>query len=146
MLYRTRISRYFLTNFERLSDMAKIQGVLLDVDGALHVTMSALAGAAELVRWLGQKNYPFACVTNTTTSARSTLARTLQAIGLPVEPEHLVTAPVATASYIRQHYAGKRCWLLTKGDTAEDFAGIELVDDYADLVVIGGAEELLSYE
>ncbi len=126
--------------------MAKIQGVLLDVDGVLHVSMSPLAGAAETLRWLGQKNYPFACVTNTTTSARSTLARTLQAIGLPVEPEHLVTAPVATASYIRQHYAGKRCWLLTKGDTAEDFAGIELVDDYADLVVIGGAEELLSYE
>jgi len=70
----------------------------------------------------------------------------LQALGLPIEPGQLVTAPVATANYIRQSYPGKRCWLLTKGDTAEDFAGIELVDERADVVVIGGAEELLSYE
>lgn len=126
--------------------MVRIQGVLLDIDGVLHVSMSPLPGAATTLRWLGQKNYPFCCVTNTTTSARSTLARTLQAIGLPLEREQLVTAPVATANYIRQHYAGKRCWLLTKGDTVEDFADIELVNERADVVVIGGAEELLSYE
>jgi len=53
---------------------------------------------------------------------------------------------VATASYMRQHFAGKRVWLLTKGDTARDFAGINLVSDHADVVVIGGAEELLTYE
>lgn len=126
--------------------MSQIQGVLLDVDGVLHVSMSPLPSAAAVLRWLGEKSYPFSCVTNTTTSSRSTLARTLQSIGLPVEKEQLVTAPVATANYIRQHYPGKRCWLLTKGDTAEDFAGIELAEDRADLVVIGGAEELLSYE
>ncbi len=57
-----------------------------------------------------------------------------------------MTAPVATANYIRQHFAGKRCWILSKGDTASDFEGIELVDERADVVVIGGAEELLSYE
>lgn len=33
-----------------------------------------------------------------------------------------------------------------KGDTTEDFAGIELVKTDADVVVIGGAEELLTYE
>jgi HAD superfamily hydrolase (TIGR01458 family) len=126
--------------------MARIQGILLDVDGVLHVSMSPIAGAESTLRWLEQQNYPFCCVTNTTTLARSTLARALQNIGLPLEPEQLVTAPVATAGYIRQHYAGKRCFLLTKGDTAEDFAGIELVEEGAEVVVIGGAEELLSYE
>lgn len=124
----------------------RVRGVLLDVDGVLHVSMSPLDGAASTLRWLGQNNYPFRCVTNTTTSARSSLARALQALGLPIAAEQLVTAPVATASYIRQNYPGKRCWLLTKGDTAEDFADIELVDERADVVVIGGAEELLSYE
>ncbi len=126
--------------------MSRIQGVLLDVDGVLHVSLSPLAGAGSTLRWLGQNNYPFCCVTNTTTLARSTLARTLQTLGLPVEQEQLVTAPVATASYLRQYYPEKRCWVLTKGDTTEDFAGIELVDERADVVVIGGAEELLSYE
>lgn len=126
--------------------MTQIQGVLLDIDGVLHISLSPLPGAASTVYWLAQHGYPFCFVTNTTTSARHTLARTLQTIGLPIEPEQLFTAPVATANYIRQQYPGKRCWLLTKGDTAVDFAGIELVEEHADVVVVGGAEELLSYE
>lgn len=126
--------------------MAKIQGLLLDIDGVLHVSMSPLPGARKTLRWLEQNGYAFCFVTNTTVYARSTLARRLQAIGLPVREEQLVTAPAATASYLRQYYSGKRCWLLTKGDTAADFAGIDLVEEKADVVVIGGAEELLSYE
>ncbi len=126
--------------------MASFRGVLLDIDGVLHVSMHPIAGAAETLRWLEHRGYQTCFVTNTTTSSRATLVQRLQAIGLLLAEERVVTAPVATANYIRQHYPGKRCWLLTKGDTARDFAGIELVESHADIVVIGGAEELLSYE
>src|SRR6266567_39289 len=126
--------------------MPLTHGILLDIDGVLHVGMQPIAGAADTLRWLQQQGYPTCCVTNTTTMARATLAQRLSAIGLPIAEERLVTAPVATASYIRQHYPGKRCWVLTKGDTLVDFAGIELVESHADIVVIGGAEELLTYE
>src|SRR6266516_8079838 len=126
--------------------MPLTHGILLDIDGVLHVGMQPIAGAADTLRWLQQQGYPTCCVTNTTTMARATLAQRLSAIGLPIAKEQLVTAPVATASYIRQHYPGKRCWVLTKGDTLVDFAGIELVESHADIVVIGGAEELLTYE
>jgi len=80
---------------------------------------------------------------------RATLAQRLQQIGLPIMEERLLTAPVATANYIRQHFPGTRCWILTKGDTAADFTDIELVEPSAkdiSVVVIGGAEELLTYE
>jgi HAD superfamily hydrolase (TIGR01458 family) len=126
--------------------MSKLQGVLLDVDGVLHVSMNPLPGAAETMFWLKKNGYSFCCVTNTTVYARHSLAQRLQSIGLPIEEEQLITAPVATANYLRQHYDGNRCWLLTKGDTAEDFQGVNLVDENADVVVIGGAEDLLSYE
>ncbi len=126
--------------------MPSFRGVLLDIDGVLHVSMHPIAGAAETLRWLEHRGYLTCFVTNTTTSSRATLVQRLQAIGLLLAEERVVTAPVATANYIRQHYPGKRCWLLTKGDTARDFAGIELVESHADIVVIGGAEELLSYE
>jgi HAD superfamily hydrolase (TIGR01458 family) len=128
------------------NDHSPVCDVLLDIDGVLHVSMQPLAGAAETLNWLSQHGYPTCLVTNTTTLARTTLARRLQQIGLPINEEQLVTAPVATASYIRQHYPGKSCWLLSKGDTAVDFVGIPLVEEQADIVVIGGAEELLSYE
>jgi len=126
--------------------MQPVRGVLLDIDGVLHVSMQPISGAVEALHWLELHGYAMCFVTNTTTLARATLAGRLQAIGLPIGEEHLITAPVATANYIRQHYPGKRCWVLTKGDTAADFAGIELVESEADVVVIGGAEELLSYE
>ncbi|GAC1388839.1 MAG: HAD-IIA family hydrolase [Ktedonobacteraceae bacterium] len=126
-----------------------IRGVLLDIDGVLHVSMQPIVGAADTLRWLDQEGYQTCFVTNTTTVARATLAQRLQHIDLPVPEERLLTAPVATANYIRQHFPRKRCWVLTKGDTAADFAGIELVEPPAadiGVVVIGGAEELLTYE
>src|SRR5690349_15778911 len=126
--------------------MQPARGILLDIDGVLHVSMQPIAGAGETLNWLTEHGYQTFFVSNTTTLARATLARRLQGVGLSVGEEQLITAPVATASYIRQHFPGKRCWLLTKGDTAADFAGIELVSAQAEVVVIGGAEELLSYE
>jgi len=126
--------------------MLPIRGILLDIDGVLQVSMQPIAGAADTLRWLDQHGYHTCFVTNTTTLACTTLAKRLRAIGLPIDEQRLITAPIATANYIRQHYPGKRCWVLTKGDTLADFAGIELVESDADLVVIGGAEELLTYE
>ena len=126
-----------------------MRGVLLDIDGVLHVSMQPIAEAEETLRWLDQNSYVTCFVTNTTTMARATLAQRLQQIGLSVPEELLLTAPVATANYIRQHFAGKRCWVVTKGDTTADFSGIELVtdpDEHVGVVVIGGAEELLTYE
>jgi HAD superfamily hydrolase (TIGR01458 family) len=126
--------------------MAAIRGILLDIDGVLHVSMQPVARAADTLSWLDQHGYRTCFVTNTTTASRATLAQQLAAIGLPLTEQQLITAPVATANYIRQHYPGKRCWVLSKGDTEADFAGIDLVESNAEVVVIGGAEELLTYE
>jgi HAD superfamily hydrolase (TIGR01458 family) len=126
--------------------LSRPTGLLLDIDGVLHVSMRPIVGADETLRWLRAHGYPFCFVTNTTTMTRATLAQRLQQLALPVSEEQILTAPVATANYIRQHFPTKRCWVITKGDTAEDFAGLHLVEGDADVVVIGGAEELLNYE
>src|SRR6266487_1213785 len=117
--------------------MASFRGVLLDIDGVLHVSLQAVAGANETLLWLEQRGYQICFVTNTTTSSRATLVQNLKKIGLSLDEERVVTAPVVTANYIHQQYPDKRCWLLTKGDTARDFAGIYLVESHADIIVIG---------
>ncbi|HEY4385679.1 MAG TPA: TIGR01458 family HAD-type hydrolase [Ktedonobacteraceae bacterium] len=128
-------------------DLSQPAGLLFDVDGVLHVSMRPVPGADATLRWLTAHGYRFCFVTNTTTMTRETLTHRLQQLGLPVSVAQVLTAPVATANYIRQYFPEKRCWVLTKGDTAEDFAGLHLVKEgAADVVVIGGAEELLSYE
>jgi ribonucleotide monophosphatase NagD (HAD superfamily) len=62
--------------------MQPIRGVLLDLDGVLHVSMQPIPGAAEILSWLEKQGYSTCFVTNTTTLARATLAQRLQAIGL----------------------------------------------------------------
>jgi HAD superfamily hydrolase (TIGR01458 family) len=123
-----------------------IEAVLLDVDGVLVVAWEPLPGAAEALRFLRDRQVPFGLVTNTTTFCRRSLAARLTGAGLEVEPERIVTAAVATAAYLRTHHHGARCFLLATGDVTEDFDGIALVQDRADVVVVAGAEDAFSYE
>jgi HAD superfamily hydrolase (TIGR01458 family) len=126
--------------------VAAIQGVLLDVDGVLVVSWEPLPGAAETLRSLRDREFPFALVTNTTTLSRRSLARRLAEAGLEVEPARIVTAGAATAAYLRTRHPGATCFLLATGDVAEDLDGIDLVEDNADVVVVAGAEDALTYE
>ena len=119
--------------------MSLADGVLLDVDGVLVTSWEPLSGAVEAVARLRLAGIPFLLVTNTTTRSRESLARDLAPF--EVEPDEILTAPMATAAYLRAEHPGASVHLLGTGDVADDFEGIELVDDGADVVVIGGASE-----
>lgn len=127
------------------------RGYLLDVDGVLHVGMTPVPGAAAFLDGLTAQGVPYRLLTNTTTASRASLAERLRGIGLPVADGDLLTAPVATAAYIRRRFPDVRCFLLAKGDVLDDFraAGLTLVgpdgEPAADVVVIGGAEDELTY-
>lgn len=125
---------------------ADVRGLLLDVDGVLVVSWEALPGAREALESLRSADVPFLLATNTTTASRATLAAKLQRAGFAVEPSEIVTAPVVTASYLAQKHPGARCYLLAKGDVAEDLTGVELTDSQADVVVVAGAEEAFTYD
>lgn len=126
-----------------------MDGVLLDIDGVLAVSWEPIPGAVETVRWLRTNDIPFRLITNTTTHTRSDLASTLSDAGFDVEPAEIITAVVATATYLRERHPGARCLLLTDGDARQDFDGIALVDpasdEPADVVVIGGASDDFTY-
>jgi HAD superfamily hydrolase (TIGR01458 family) len=122
------------------------RGVLLDIDGVLTVSWEALPGAASTLAWLRREGVPFRLITNTTTHTRRDLATTLGEAGLDMRADEIVTAVVATASYLRAHHAGARVFLLSDGDAREDLEGIDLVGvDDADVVVLGGASEDFTY-
>jgi HAD superfamily hydrolase (TIGR01458 family) len=125
--------------------MAPIDGVLLDIDGVLAVSWQALPGAVEALGALRARDVPFRLITNTTTHTRAALATTLTDAGLVVESDEIVTAVVATASYLRAEHAGKRVFVLSDGDAREDLEGVGIVDDEADVVVLGGAYDGFDY-
>ena len=104
-----------------LDEFPGIRGLLLDVDGVLHVGSQPIPGAAETLDSFAEAGIPFRLLTNTTTASRATLAARLRAIGLPVTEDLLITAPAATAAYVRRRFPGVPCYLLAKGDAADDF-------------------------
>jgi len=128
-----------------------MRGVIFDIDGVFHVAMQPVPGAGDLLRALQQQGIPYRMLTNATVSTRATLAVRLQAIGIPADPELIMTASLATAGYVARNFPGQPCYLLAAGDTADEFRahGIPLVDPDAEpeaaVVVIGGAEHELTY-
>jgi len=125
--------------------VSRFDGVLLDIDGVLTVSWEPLPGAIEAVEWLREHRIPFRLITNTTTHTRADLARTLEAAGFSPSPDEIVTAVVATAAYLRSSRPGARAFVLSDGDARADLEGVELVEEGADVVVLGGAYEGFDY-
>ncbi|MEO1055387.1 MAG: hypothetical protein AAFY28_00580, partial [Actinomycetota bacterium] len=118
----------------------EVDGVLLDIDGVLTVSWQAIDGAVAALGELRRMAVPLRFATNTTTRTRADVAALLGAAGFAVDAAEILTAPAATAAYLRRVYPDARCFLLNSGDLSGDLTGINWVDDGpADVVVIGGA-------
>jgi HAD superfamily hydrolase (TIGR01458 family) len=122
------------------------RGVLIDVDGVLHVGDAPLPGSVAALAELRHRGIPFRLLTNSTTRARAALAAALRGMGFDVADDELLTAPVATAAWLRRRYPGVPCFPIVTGNVLDDFAGIPLTDGpEARLVVIGGAEDNFTF-
>jgi HAD superfamily hydrolase (TIGR01458 family) len=115
-----------------------MMAILLDIDGVLHVSGEAVPGAPEAVRALRDGGHRLRFVTNNTTRAREVLAGELRSIGFDLEGEDITTTPLAAGKLLQ----GKRVLALTMSSIRDDLARyVELVEDGADAVLLGGADE-----
>lgn len=126
--------------------LARIRGVLIDIDGVLAVSWRPIEGAPQALAALRSGGVPFRLVTNTTELTRRELLALLRDGGFEVRPEEVITAALMTAEYLREHHAAARCFLVGGAESPEDLEGIELVTDRPDVVVIGGASRALTWE
>jgi HAD superfamily hydrolase (TIGR01458 family) len=112
--------------------------ILLDIDGVLHVSGEAIPGAADAVQELRAGGHRLRFVTNNTTRARAGLAAELRAIGMELEEDELATTPLAAGRLLE----GLRVLPLTMTAIREDLARhVTLVDEGAEVVLVGGADE-----
>ena len=111
--------------------------ILLDVDGVLYVSGEPIAGGADAVRRLRAAGHRLRFVTNNTTRSRAQLAEELRGLGIGLEDDELQTTPAAAVRVLE----GKRVLALTMAAIIEDLAGIELVGEDAEAVLLGGADE-----
>jgi HAD superfamily hydrolase (TIGR01458 family) len=112
--------------------------ILLDIDGVLHVSGEPIPGAADAVRALRGAGHSLRFVTNNTTRARAQLAAELRGIGIELDEEEVSTTPLAAGRLLE----GLRVLALAMHSIREDLARhVTLVDDGAEAVLLGGADE-----
>jgi len=114
-----------------------MSGILLDVDGVLHVSGHPILGGAKAIARLREAGHHLRFVTNNTTHSRRALADEIRSFGVELDDEELQTTPIAAAHAL----SGKRVLALTMSAIVDDLEGIELVGEGADAVLLGGADE-----
>lgn len=120
--------------------MARVRGVILDLDGVLHVRDRAVPGAAAAISRLRQAGIPLRFVTNTTRRPRRAILDALDGLGLEVAAGELLTPAAAVCRRLSER--GLQPHLLIHPHLMEDFAGLEAGGD---AVVLGDAGDAFRY-
>jgi HAD superfamily hydrolase (TIGR01458 family) len=123
----------------------RIGGFLIDLDGTVIEGGELIPGAAEALRTLVQKKIPYRIVTNTTSKPRSAILAKMNALGLELQPEQVITAPIIGRDYLRRKGI-TRCFPLLKTSLLEDLTAIEFVESSPQAVLVGDIGDELSYD
>lgn len=123
------------------------RGIVLDMEGVLHVDWRPIDGAAEAVAELRREGIELGILTNTTGKTRESIAERLASMGLEFPAARIVTAASASADHLRREHAGQRVYALVEGGASGDLDGIDVVGDPADadVVLLGGPDEGWTY-
>jgi HAD superfamily hydrolase (TIGR01458 family) len=124
-----------------------VRGIVLDMEGVLHVDWSPIDGSAAAVAELAGRGIELGVLTNTTGRTRAAIAERLAGIGFQLPVERITTAASAAAEHLRSEHAGERVYALVERAVVGELDGIALVDDpgIAEVVLLGGPDESWTY-
>ena len=114
-------------------------GLLLDIDGVLHVGDEEVPGARDALRQLRAAGVPLRVVTNTTSRPRSAVVDRLQRIGFDIEAPQVLT-PAAMAVRLCRERGYERVALVVANALREDLTELEAVEtrgSSVDAVIVG---------
>ena len=123
----------------------QVKGLLIDLDGVIYIDEQPISGAVETIHWLKENGYPVAFVTNTSNKSIATIHKSLITMGIPVEPDEIISAAYATALFVKKERY-ERCFAIVDGEVKPDFEGTRLVEENADAVVIGDIGRNWNYD
>jgi len=116
--------------------LAKLEGLLIDLDGVLYVEDRVLPGAVDAMRVLRQRSYPLRFLTNTTMRSRFALVEKLRGLGIHAEREEVFSTSVVATHWLKEQGIS-RIYLLLPRAAQEDFAEFRITDDHPEAVVVG---------
>jgi HAD superfamily hydrolase (TIGR01458 family) len=119
----------------------RLKGLLVDLDGTLYVGDEPVAGAREAVESIEASGLALRYVTNTTRKPRRWVREHLLSLGFEVEEAEIFTPARAAAGKIR----GMSCFALVDESLLEDLAGVTIMADHPDYVLVGDLGEDFTY-
>ncbi len=122
-----------------------LRGLMLDLDGTVYEDNRLIPGAAEAIAALRERGFRLRFVTNTTNKRRETIRDKLHALGIESDASEIFTAPVAASLMLRRHPEA-RCWVVTRGNSIQEFQGLRLDEDQPDFVVLGDLMEGFTFD
>ncbi len=121
---------------QAMEQLEDIQGVLLDLDGTIFVGDRLIPGAADAIATLRRGGLPMRFGTNTTRMSRASLVERMHRLGVELDPDEVLTAPLAAASWLEK----KGLWSLSlcvPEATHADFAHFTVDETSPQAVIVG---------
>ena len=118
---------------------------LFDMDGTIYLGDDVFDGAIDLMEDLPKLGKKYIYLTNNSSRAGVDYITRLKRLGFPCEAENIFTSGMATGMYLNQNFPGAKVYLVgTKAFRSELLSyGINLVEEDADVVVVGFDTELV---
>jgi len=117
-----------------------VKAVLFDLDGTIYEDGIELPGAGAAVARLRAQGLQVGFVTNTTSRSRRLLTERLRGMGIPTDPEQIVTALRAGAAHLRAE-GFRRIAPLVPEAALEDLAEFDIVAERPDAVIVGDLDD-----
>lgn len=122
------------------------RGLLIDMDGVLHVADVPIPGAVETLAALRVAGVPFRVLTNAGI-ARAVAGAGLRSIGFEIGDDEVLTSASAAADLVRRRFPGQPCYVLASPSALPEFVDIpQTSGDDARVVVLGDAMEGFTWE
>jgi 4-nitrophenyl phosphatase len=125
-----------------VASLENLRGYMVDLDGVVYTGSEVIPGAPRFFELLRQREIPFLLITNNSSRRAEQFAARLEQMGIPVEPEEILTSAQATAETLAASaQPGSRAFVIGEEGLRSQLAahGFVLVDDSPDVdyVVVG---------
>lgn len=129
-------------NYDKLKS---VELFLFDMDGTLYLGDEVYPGAVELMENMPALGKKYIYLTNNSSRAGEDYIHRLNSLGFPCERENVFTSGMATGMYLNQRHKGARVYLVGTAAFRRELLsyGIDLVEENADVVVVGFDTELV---
>jgi HAD superfamily hydrolase (TIGR01450 family) len=116
-----------------------IRCFLLDMDGTFYLGDRLIEGSLDFLAAVKRTGRRYLFLTNNSSRSVEHYVLKLRRLGVPAEPEDILTSGQAAAQYVNREYPGKRVFLLGNPSLWEEMQrhGVPLDEERPELVLVG---------